>query len=48
MRAGANHPPPFDTVSPKTAVPKTMLANSVTALLDAMAGASTPVFRADC
>jgi len=46
--AGTSRPPPEESFSPNTAVPKTALPNKVTALLDVMAGARMPVFRADC
>ncbi len=48
MIAGASRPFPWESSSPKTVVPNTTLARSVTALLDAMVGAKTPVFSADC
>ena len=48
MMAGASPPFPSDKVSPKTVSPKTTLANRVTALLEAKAGASTSVLSADC
>jgi hypothetical protein len=48
MMAGVSRPCPVDKVSPKTVSPKITLANRVTALLEAMAGASTSVFSADC
>ena len=41
-------PPPWERLSPKTVTPMRMLANRVTELLDAIAGASTPVLSADC
>jgi hypothetical protein len=41
-------PPAFESLSPYTATPSKTLEKSVTELLEAMAGANTPVFREDC
>ncbi|HEY7324338.1 MAG TPA: hypothetical protein VH520_05880, partial [Streptosporangiaceae bacterium] len=48
MTAGTSRPWPWDKLSPNTVRPKITLANRVTALLAAMAGASTLVLSADC